>query len=197
MALASLIILVTTLFVAIAYSFASAYCVGGSLASLGAVLTLTWPFFVFWILAPSLPSPKTYWQKRLQVWSNGPLHSVSHAFGWPLPLLVWDSGDTNRLWMIRYYMTQVRLSGVVETAKQHVSQSANIGSCPRNPGIRMEGSRLSPVWPPCLQRMLRVQVVDGVLDIAGLCGSPEGKHLVARLSRINVRSVRYANLCHR
>ncbi len=67
-ALASLIILVTTLFVAIAYSFASAYCVGGSLASLGAVLTLTWPFFVFWILAPSLPSPKTYWQKRLQVW---------------------------------------------------------------------------------------------------------------------------------
>ncbi len=44
-----------------------------------------------------------------------------------------DSGDTNRLWMIRYYMKQVWLSGVEETARQHVSQNANIGSCPRNP----------------------------------------------------------------
>ena len=46
------------------------------------------------------------------------------------------------------------------------------GPPPAIPGYRPEGSRLYPAWPPCTLRMLRVQVVDGVLDIAGICGGP-------------------------
>jgi len=46
------------------------------------------------------------------------------------------------------------------------------GPPPTIPGYRPEGSRLYPIWPPCPLRMLRVQVVDGVLGIAGICGSP-------------------------
>ena len=50
------------------------------------------------------------------------------------------------------------------------------GPPPAIPGYRPEGSRLYPVWPPCTMRMLKVQVVDGVLCIAGLCGSPTAEH---------------------
>lgn len=46
------------------------------------------------------------------------------------------------------------------------------GTAPTIAGYRLEGSRLHPVWPPCVLRMLRVQVVDGVLNIAGICGNP-------------------------
>jgi hypothetical protein len=49
------------------------------------------------------------------------------------------------------------------------------GPPPAIPGYRSEGSRLYPAWPPCTLRMLRVQVVGGVLSIAGLCGNPEAE----------------------
>lgn len=39
-------------------------------------------------------------------------------------------------------------------------------------GYRPEGSRLYPAWRPCPGRMLRVQVVDAVLQIAGMCSQP-------------------------
>lgn len=50
------------------------------------------------------------------------------------------------------------------------------GPPPAIPGYQPEGSRLHPTWPPCALRMLRVQVLDGVLNIAGICGSPEAEH---------------------
>jgi hypothetical protein len=40
-------------------------------------------------------------------------------------------------------------------------------------GYRAEGRRLDPAWPPCPNRILRVQVIDKVLQIAGICGCPE------------------------
>lgn len=46
-------------------------------------------------------------------------------------------------------------------------------SPPTLPGYRTEGRRLYPVWPVCTHRILRVQVVDKTLQIAGLCGNPE------------------------
>jgi hypothetical protein len=46
------------------------------------------------------------------------------------------------------------------------------GPPPAIPGYRPEGSRLFPAWPLCALRMLRVQVIDGVLGIAGICGGP-------------------------
>jgi hypothetical protein len=49
------------------------------------------------------------------------------------------------------------------------------GPPPAIPGYRPEGSRLYPAWPPCTLRMLRVQVVGAVLNIAGLCGNPEAE----------------------
>jgi hypothetical protein len=49
------------------------------------------------------------------------------------------------------------------------------GPPPTIPGYRPEGARLYPAWPPCTLRMLRVQVVGGVLCIAGLCGNPEAE----------------------
>lgn len=50
------------------------------------------------------------------------------------------------------------------------------GTPPEIPGYRREGARLYPIWPPCTLRMLRVQVVDGVLGIAGICGGPTAEH---------------------
>jgi hypothetical protein len=50
------------------------------------------------------------------------------------------------------------------------------GPPPPIPGYRPEGSRLCPAWPPCTLRMLKVQVIDGVLAIDGICGSPETEH---------------------
>jgi hypothetical protein len=47
------------------------------------------------------------------------------------------------------------------------------GEPPALSGYRLEGSRLCPAWPPCTLRMLRVQVVDGVLSVTGLCGNPK------------------------
>jgi hypothetical protein len=47
------------------------------------------------------------------------------------------------------------------------------GPPPAIPGYRAEGRRLYPIWPPCALRMLRVQVIDKTLNIAGLCGNPE------------------------
>jgi hypothetical protein len=46
-------------------------------------------------------------------------------------------------------------------------------SPPTLPGYRTEGRRLYPVWPFCLQRILRVQVIDKTLQITGICGHPE------------------------
>jgi len=45
------------------------------------------------------------------------------------------------------------------------------GTPPAIPNYRQDGTRLYPTWPPCRGRMLRVQVVDGVLGIAGICGN--------------------------
>lgn len=50
------------------------------------------------------------------------------------------------------------------------------GPPPAIPGYRAEGSRLCPIWPPCTLRMLQVQVLDGVLNITGICGSPESRY---------------------
>lgn len=50
------------------------------------------------------------------------------------------------------------------------------GPPPAIPGYRPEGSRLFPAWPPCTLRMLKVQVVDGVLGIIGVCGTPKAEH---------------------
>lgn len=47
------------------------------------------------------------------------------------------------------------------------------GPPPVIPGYRAEGSRLYPIWPLCTLRMLQVQVLDGVLSIAGICGDLE------------------------
>jgi hypothetical protein len=55
-------------------------------------------------------------------------------------------------------------------------------------GYRQEGSRLYPAWPPCPLRMLRVQVVDGVLNIAGLCGNPGAEQFSRELTLDNCRS---------
>jgi len=46
------------------------------------------------------------------------------------------------------------------------------GPPPAIPDYRPEGSRPYPAWPPCALRMLRIQVVEGVLSIAGICGGP-------------------------
>jgi hypothetical protein len=50
------------------------------------------------------------------------------------------------------------------------------GDPPTLSGYRREGSRLYPAWPPCTLRMLGVQVVDGLLTVSGLCGSPKAEH---------------------
>jgi len=42
-------------------------------------------------------------------------------------------------------------------------------------GYRQQGNRLYPAWPSCALRMLRVQVIDRVLSIAGVCGNPEAR----------------------
>lgn len=42
-------------------------------------------------------------------------------------------------------------------------------------GYRREGSRLYPVWPPCMMRMLKVQVVDGLLTVTGICANAESE----------------------
>jgi hypothetical protein len=46
------------------------------------------------------------------------------------------------------------------------------GPPPALVGYRQEGRRRSPSWPPCVLRMLPVQVFDGVLNIAGICVNP-------------------------
>ncbi len=50
------------------------------------------------------------------------------------------------------------------------------GPPPAISGYRQEGSRLYPAWPPCVLRMLKVQVIDGALSIVGICGNPEAGH---------------------
>jgi len=50
------------------------------------------------------------------------------------------------------------------------------GPPPMLMGYRKEGQRLHPDWPPCGLRMLRVQIVDSVLTIEGVCGSPAAGH---------------------
>ena len=51
------------------------------------------------------------------------------------------------------------------------------GDPPTLSGYRREGSCLRPVWPPCAMRMLRVQVVDGLLTVSGVCGRPQAEYL--------------------
>ena len=46
------------------------------------------------------------------------------------------------------------------------------GTPPALSGYRQVSSRLYPAWSPCSLRMLRVQVVDGVANIVGICVSP-------------------------
>ena len=55
----------------------------------------------------------------------------------------------------------------------HPDGSLEFPGCPPTlPGYRQQGPRLYPAWPPCALRMLRVQVIEGVLSIAGVCGNP-------------------------
>jgi hypothetical protein len=50
-----------------------------------------------------------------------------------------------------------------------------VGPPPALAGYRQEGQRLVPAWPPCALRMLKIQVIEGVLSVAGVCGSPTAK----------------------
>jgi len=50
------------------------------------------------------------------------------------------------------------------------------GPSPTLAGYRQEGPRLCPAWSPCTMRTLRVEVVDGVLNITGVCGNPAAEH---------------------
>jgi len=56
------------------------------------------------------------------------------------------------------------------------------GPPPAIPGYRSEGSRLYPTWLPCTLRMLKVHVVDGTLEIAGLCGTPQAERFSLEVS---------------
>lgn len=54
------------------------------------------------------------------------------------------------------------------------------GDPPSLAGYRQEGRRAFPVWPPCTLRLLKVQVVDGVLGLEGVCGNPAGAEHFSR-----------------
>jgi hypothetical protein len=62
------------------------------------------------------------------------------------------------------------------------------GPTPTLTGYRREGRRLHPDWPPCSLRMLRVQVLDGVLSIAGLCGTPGAERFSREVTLNQCRS---------
>ena len=62
------------------------------------------------------------------------------------------------------------------------------GPPPAIPGYWQEGLRLYPAWPPCTLRMLRVQVVNGVLGIAGICGNPEAGQFSLEITTDNCRN---------
>jgi len=62
------------------------------------------------------------------------------------------------------------------------------GPPPELAGYRREGLRLHPVWPPCTLRMLKVQVVNGVLSIAGLCGTPGAERFSREVTLEQCRS---------
>jgi len=58
-----------------------------------------------------------------------------------------------------------------------------VGASPTLTGYRQEGQRLYPDWPPCTLRMLRIQVVDRVLTIAGVCGNPQAQQFAQDATR--------------
>ena len=47
------------------------------------------------------------------------------------------------------------------------------GPPPPLSGYRENGSRLYPVWPPCALRILKVEVIEGLLRVEGVCGKPD------------------------
>ena len=49
------------------------------------------------------------------------------------------------------------------------------GPPPSLAGYREEGQRAYPAWPHCTLRMLKVQVVDQLLGLEGICGNPEAE----------------------
>ena len=65
--IASTLILIAAALVPVAICFASPYWGCISLATFGAILAVTWPFFSFWILPAGLPGPRTHWEGRCQV----------------------------------------------------------------------------------------------------------------------------------
>jgi hypothetical protein len=46
------------------------------------------------------------------------------------------------------------------------------GEPPALSGYRRDGCRLCPVWPCCKMRMLKIQIVRGLLTVTGICGNP-------------------------
>ena len=48
---------------------------------------------------------------------------------------------------------------------------------PELSGYELQDGRLLPVWPPCVARMLRVEVIDGILKLTGVCSCIESNHL--------------------
>jgi hypothetical protein len=77
---------------------------------------------------------------------------------------------------------------VAEAVSEHMEQSYGRpvvhddgslefpGESPKLSGYRRDGSCLYPAWPPCTLRILKVQVVEGVLTIMGICGRPNVEH---------------------
>ena len=79
--------------------------------------------------------------------------------------------------LCRFYRLVERAIPDVELAHGcptvHIDGSLEFGGPPPVlTGYRQDGRRLVPNWPPCVLRMLRVQVVDTILQIDGICGDP-------------------------
>ena len=102
-------------------------------------------------LRPSAPAGCNY-----LAYSGGPFHNLYHLLDQAIPANV----------ELIHGRPIVHPDGSLEFA----------GDPPTLSGYRREGSRLYPVWPPCVLRMLKVQVVDGLLTVSGLCGSPKAEH---------------------
>ncbi len=90
--------------------------------------------------------------------------------------LVYSGGPLERFYrLVEQAIPDVKLAHGRPTVHPDGSLEFS-GPPPTLAGYRQEGQRLYAAWLPCALRMLRVQVIDGVLGIAGLCGTPEAEH---------------------
>ena len=87
------------------------------------------------------------------IYSGGPIENVYRLVEHAIP------ADTNMI----HGRPQVHPDGSLEFANDPPTLS----------GYQKKGLRLVPVWPPCVLRMLKVQVIDGRLTIAGVCSHLE------------------------